>query len=113
MKKTVCVVLSLLLVLLCGCGGSGKTAPNRPEVTSEERQFAAPADGDLIAIFTTNDKTIFELFVFTVTNDRISLAFILDGYCNTTVLFMVGRQHIVTLHTMSCFAIKTPHQAIH
>ena len=54
MKKTVCVVLSLLLVLLCGCGGSGKTAPNRPEVTSEERQFAAPADGDLIAIFTTN-----------------------------------------------------------
>lgn len=54
MKKTVCVVLSLLLVLLCGCGGSGKSAPNRPEVASEERQFTAPADGDLIAIFTTN-----------------------------------------------------------
>lgn len=54
MKKTVCVVLSLLLVLLCGCGGNGKSAPKRSEVTSEERQFTAPADGDLIAIFTTN-----------------------------------------------------------
>ena len=54
MKKTVCVVLALLLALLCGCGGSKKAAPTRGEVTSEERQFAAPADGDLIAIFTTN-----------------------------------------------------------
>ncbi len=54
MKKTVCVVLSLLLVLLCGCSGNGKSAPKRPEVTSEERQFTAPADGNLIAIFTTN-----------------------------------------------------------
>lgn len=54
MKKTVCVVLVLLLALLCGCGGSKKAAPTRGEVTSEERQFAAPADGDLIAIFTTN-----------------------------------------------------------
>lgn len=54
MKKTVCVVLALLLALLCGCGGSKKAVPTRGEVTSEERQFAAPADGDLIAIFTTN-----------------------------------------------------------
>lgn len=54
MKKTVCVVLALLLALLYGCGGSKKAAPTRGEVTSEERQFAAPADGDLIAIFTTN-----------------------------------------------------------
>lgn len=54
MKKTVCVVLALLLALLCGCGGSKKAAPTRGEVTSEERQFAAPADGDLIAIFSTN-----------------------------------------------------------
>ena len=46
MKKTVCVVLALLLALLCGCGGSKKAAPTRGEVTSEERQFAAPADGD-------------------------------------------------------------------
>lgn len=54
MKKTVCVALALSLALLCGCGSGKKTAPNRAEVTSEERQFAAPADGDLIAIFTTN-----------------------------------------------------------
>lgn len=54
MKKTVCVALALSLALLCGCGSGKKTAPNRAEVTSEERQFTAPADGDLIAIFTTN-----------------------------------------------------------
>ena len=34
MKKTVCVVLALLLALLCGCGGSKKAAPTRGEVTS-------------------------------------------------------------------------------
>ena len=40
MKKTVCVALALLLALLCGCGGSGKSAPSlAPEVTSEERQL--------------------------------------------------------------------------
>ena len=54
MKKTVCVVLALLLALLCGCGGSGKSVPSRATVTSEERQFATPSDGDLIAIFTTS-----------------------------------------------------------
>lgn len=54
MKKTVCVALALLLALLCGCGGSQKAAPNRAEVTSEERQFQTPSDGDLIAIFTTS-----------------------------------------------------------
>ena len=53
MKKHL-AVLMVLLVLLCGCSGNGKSAPKRPEVTSEERQFTAPADGDLIAIFTTN-----------------------------------------------------------
>lgn len=54
MKKTVCVALALLLALLCGCGGNGKSAPSRAEVTSEERQFTQPADGDLIAVFTTS-----------------------------------------------------------
>ncbi len=54
MKKTVCMALALLLALLCGCGGSGKPAPTRGEVTSEERQFVQPSDGDLIAIFTTS-----------------------------------------------------------
>lgn len=54
MKKTVCVALALLLGLLCGCGGSKKTAPSRSQVVSEERQFATPSDGDLIAIFTTS-----------------------------------------------------------
>ena len=51
MKKTVCVALALLLALLCGCGGNGKSVPSRAGVTSEERQFTAPSDGDLIAIF--------------------------------------------------------------
>lgn len=54
MKKTVCVVLALLLALLCGCGSGKKAAPTRGEIASEERQFVAPADGDLIAIFTTS-----------------------------------------------------------
>ena len=54
MKKTVCVALALLLALLCGCGGNGKSVPSRAGVTSEERQFTAPSDGDLIAIFTTS-----------------------------------------------------------
>lgn len=54
MKKTVCVALALSLALLCGCGSGKKSAPNRAEVTSEERQFATPSDGDLIAIFTTS-----------------------------------------------------------
>ena len=54
MKKTVCAALALCLALLCGCSGSGKTAPERAAVQSAERQFQAPADGDLIAIFTTS-----------------------------------------------------------
>lgn len=54
MKKTICLALALALALLCGCGGSGKSAPDRGEITSEERQFTAPADGDLIAIFSTS-----------------------------------------------------------
>ena len=35
MKKTVCVALALLLALLCGCGGNGKSVPSRAGVTSE------------------------------------------------------------------------------
>lgn len=53
MKKTVCAALALCLALLCGCSG-GKTPPERAAVESTERQFQTPADGDLIAIFTTN-----------------------------------------------------------
>ncbi len=54
MKKTICLALALALALLCGCSGSSKAVPSRGDVTSEERQFQAPADGDLIAIFTTS-----------------------------------------------------------
>lgn len=54
MKKYVCLALALALALLCGCTGSRKTAPDRKDVSSEERQFATPAEGDLIAIFTTS-----------------------------------------------------------
>jgi peptidyl-prolyl cis-trans isomerase B (cyclophilin B) len=44
-----------LLFGLCSCGkGNGKSAPTRTAVQSSERQFTAPADGDLIAIFTTS-----------------------------------------------------------
>lgn len=42
-------------LILGGCsGGSRKPMPTREAVTSAERQFAAPADGDTIAIFTTS-----------------------------------------------------------
>lgn len=54
MKKYCSLLLALALALLCACGGSDKKAPTRAEVTSEERQFTTPADGDLIAIFTTS-----------------------------------------------------------
>ena len=55
-KRNLCalcaVVLSLLL--LCACGGSRYSVPDRGAVESSERQFTAPSDGDLIAIFTTS-----------------------------------------------------------
>lgn len=54
MKKWLCVLPVLALALLCACGGNGKHAPARRTVDSPERQFAAPAEGDLIAIFTTS-----------------------------------------------------------
>lgn len=53
MKKTLCVLLALAFGVLCACSG-GKKAPARAAVTSTERQFAAPQEGDLIAIFTTS-----------------------------------------------------------
>lgn len=54
MKKWICLLTALALGLLCGCSGSAKNVPVRSDVTSEERQFAAPAEGDIIAIFTTS-----------------------------------------------------------
>lgn len=45
---------ALAAALLAGCGGNGKTPPKRTAVESTERQFAAPAEGDPIAIFTTS-----------------------------------------------------------
>ena len=50
---------ALLLVLclaaaLCACQAGRSSLPDRPAVESGERQFTAPADGDLIAIFTTS-----------------------------------------------------------
>ena len=44
--------LLALAGLLAGCGGGSAT--RRPAVESAERQFTAPAEGDLIAIFTTS-----------------------------------------------------------
>ena len=48
------VLIALAVLLLCGCGGSGHKAPKRDAVESTERQFAAPAAGDFIAIFSTS-----------------------------------------------------------
>lgn len=53
MKKRAVLCLALCLALLSACGG-GLQPPRRPAVKSEERQFTAPADGDLIAIFDTS-----------------------------------------------------------
>ena len=48
------VLIALAVLLLCGCGGSGHKAPKRDAVESTERQFAAPAAGNFIAIFSTS-----------------------------------------------------------
>lgn len=57
MKKLLCLVFAVLMLALCACG-SGKSTPKRPAVTSSERQFTAPAEGDTIAIFTTSQGEI-------------------------------------------------------
>lgn len=54
MKRTACLPLLLTAVLLCSCGSNAKKAPERAEITSEERQFTTPSDGDTIAIFSTS-----------------------------------------------------------
>ena len=55
MKRSACLPLLLTVVLLCSCGSNAKKAPTRPDqFISEERQFAAPSDGDTIAIFSTS-----------------------------------------------------------
>ena len=54
MKRSACLPLLLAAVLLCSCGSNAKKAPERASLTSEERQFATPSDGDPIAIFTTS-----------------------------------------------------------
>ena len=56
MKKLLCLVFAMLLAL-CACS-SGKSTPKRPAVTSSERQFTTPAEGDAIAIFTTSQGEI-------------------------------------------------------
>ena len=56
MKKLLCLVFAMLLAL-CACS-SGKSTPKRPAVTSSERQFTTPAEGDTIAIFTTSQGEI-------------------------------------------------------
>lgn len=55
-KRNLCALGAVLLssLLLCSCGGSRYPVPDRPAVESTERQFTAPSDGDLIAIFTTS-----------------------------------------------------------
>ena len=55
-KRNLCALCAVLLssLLLCSCGSSRYPVPDRPAVESTERQFTAPSDGDLIAIFTTS-----------------------------------------------------------
>lgn len=57
MKKFFCLVSAMLLLALCACSGSIGT-PKRTAVTSTERQFASPSEGDTIAIFTTSQGEI-------------------------------------------------------
>ena len=56
MRKSLCLLPALALALLCACGkAETKTPPTRPaDLISTERQFAAPSDGDTIAIFDTS-----------------------------------------------------------
>ena len=54
MKRSACLSLLLAAVLLCSCGSNAKKVPERASLTSEERQFNTPSDGDPIAIFTTS-----------------------------------------------------------
>lgn len=57
MKKLLCLMFAMLMLALCACG-NGKSTPKRPAVTSSERQFTTPAEGDTIAIFTTSQGEI-------------------------------------------------------
>ena len=54
MKRSAYLSLLLAAVLLCSCSSNAKKAPERASLTSEERQFDTPSDGDPIAIFTTS-----------------------------------------------------------
>ena len=56
MKRAICLLPVLALALLCACGSQNKkTPPTRPDaLTSSERQFTAPQDGDTIAVFDTS-----------------------------------------------------------
>ena len=56
MHKKLCLLPALALALLCACSsGEKKTPPTRPaDFVSSERQFTAPASGDIIAIFDTS-----------------------------------------------------------
>lgn len=56
MHKKLCLLAPVLaLAFLCACGKTEtKTPPTRADVTSSERQFTAPADGDTIAVFDTS-----------------------------------------------------------
>ena len=54
-NRAFAALLMCLALLLCACAGSGdRKIPDRPAVESGERQFTAPTDGDLIAIFDTS-----------------------------------------------------------
>ncbi len=55
MKRAAAACIALLFpLLLCACAGGGRPAPARSAVESGERQFTAPAEGDLIAVFDTS-----------------------------------------------------------
>lgn len=55
-KRNLCALCAALLIALplSSCESSRYPVPKREDVESTERQFTAPSDGDLIAIFTTS-----------------------------------------------------------
>lgn len=54
MKRLLCFFCAVLLCALCACAANPKPVPARAAVQSDERQFTAPQEGELVAVFETS-----------------------------------------------------------